>query len=151
MHGSSTNVQFDLLKPHPNFVQVHTVCLYHFFESAGHLASLHKNCIHYRNTGLCRVLFVGHSAKKSLSSAALGKILLSITSSFTECRTLDTEIYSAKMSLPSAALGKVLLSIMSSFTECRTLGTEIHSTKMSLPSAEHSAKAAFGKGPSAVI
>jgi hypothetical protein len=69
-------------------------------------------------SALCRVLFVGHSAKKPL---------------------------------PSAALGKVLLLVTSSFTECRTLGIEIHSAKYSLPSAEHSAKAALGKGPSAAV
>jgi hypothetical protein len=34
---------------------------------------------------LCRVLFVGHSAKKALPSAALGKVRLSAKSPFTEC------------------------------------------------------------------
>jgi hypothetical protein len=48
------------------------------------------------------VFFVGHSAKKHLPRAALGKVLHSVTSSFTECRTLGTEIHSAKTSLPSA-------------------------------------------------
>jgi hypothetical protein len=48
------------------------------------------------------VLFVEHSAKEPLPSAALGKVMLSVTSSFTECRTLGTEIHSAKTSLPSA-------------------------------------------------
>jgi hypothetical protein len=76
--------------------------------------------MHYRNPGLCRVLFVGHSAKKPLLSAALGKVLLSVTSSFTERRTLGTEIHSAKKPLP-------------------------------LPSAEHSAKEALSKGPSAAV
>jgi hypothetical protein len=51
---------------------------------------------------LCRVLFVGHSTKTSLPRAALGKVLHSVTRSFTECRTLGTEIHSTKMSLPSA-------------------------------------------------
>jgi hypothetical protein len=50
---------------------------------------------------LCRVLFVGHSANTSLPRAALGKVLHSVTISFTECRTLDTEIHSVKTSLPS--------------------------------------------------
>ena len=50
---------------------------------------------------LGRVLFVGHSAKKSLSSTALGKVLLSVTIRFAESRTLGTEIYSAKISLLS--------------------------------------------------
>jgi hypothetical protein len=67
---------------------------------------------------LCRVLFVGHSVKKPL---------------------------------PSPALGKVLLSVTITFAESRTLGTEIHSAEISLPSVKHSAKAALGKGPSAVV
>jgi hypothetical protein len=68
--------------------------------------------IHYRNPDLCRVLFVRHSAKNPLSRATLGKVLHSVTSLLTECRTLGTEIHSAKTSLPSAepsakaALGK---------------------------------------------
>jgi hypothetical protein len=58
------------------------------------------------------VLFVRHSTKNPLPRAALGKVLLSVTSLFIECRTLDTEIHSAKTSSPSdehsvkAALGK---------------------------------------------
>jgi hypothetical protein len=44
---------------------------------------------------LCQVLFVGHSAKKPLPSAGLGKVLLSVTSAFTESRTLGTVIHSA--------------------------------------------------------
>jgi hypothetical protein len=61
---------------------------------------------------LCRVLFVGHSAKKALPSAALGKARLSATRLFTECWTLGTGRHSAKNSLPSVkhsakgALGK---------------------------------------------
>jgi hypothetical protein len=61
---------------------------------------------------LCRVPFIGHSAKEALLRAALGEVLLSITSLFTECRTLDTEKLSAKTCLPSVkhsakvALGK---------------------------------------------
>jgi hypothetical protein len=34
---------------------------------------------------LCRVPFVGHSAKKALPSAALGKVRLSAKRPFTEC------------------------------------------------------------------
>jgi hypothetical protein len=37
-----------------------------------------------------------------LSSAALGKVLLSVTTTFTESRTLGIGIHSAKTSLPSA-------------------------------------------------
>jgi hypothetical protein len=61
---------------------------------------------------LCRVLFIGHSANKPLLRAALGKVLLSVKSSFTECGTLGTETHSAKTYLPSGkhsakvALGK---------------------------------------------
>jgi hypothetical protein len=50
---------------------------------------------------LFRVLFVGHSAKQSFSSAPLGKILLSVTNMFTESRTLGIDRHSAKTSLPS--------------------------------------------------
>jgi hypothetical protein len=49
----------------------------------------------------CRVLSIGHSTKKSLPSAALGKVLLLVAISFTESRTLGIEIHSAKKSLPS--------------------------------------------------
>jgi hypothetical protein len=58
------------------------------------------------------VFFLGHSVKQPLSRAALGKVLLSVTSWFTECRTLGTEKLSAKTRLASgkhsakAALGK---------------------------------------------
>jgi hypothetical protein len=61
---------------------------------------------------LCQMLFLGHSAKRPLPRAALGKVLLSVTSWFTECRTLGTEKRSAKTCLLSgkhsakAALGK---------------------------------------------
>jgi hypothetical protein len=61
---------------------------------------------------LCRVLFIGHSAKPNLPSAALGKVLRSVNSLFTECRTLGTAKHSAKTALSSVmhsanmALGK---------------------------------------------
>jgi hypothetical protein len=50
---------------------------------------------------LCRVHFIGHSANQALPSAALGKVLLSVKSSFTECGTLGTERHSSKTDLPS--------------------------------------------------
>jgi hypothetical protein len=53
---------------------------------------------HYRNRALCRVL----GALPSAFCRALGKVLLSVTTVFTESRTLGTEIHSAKKSLPSA-------------------------------------------------
>jgi hypothetical protein len=40
---------------------------------------------------LCRVPFVGHSAKKALPSAALGDARLSATRLFTECWTLGKD------------------------------------------------------------
>jgi hypothetical protein len=59
------------------------------------------------------VLFIGHSTKKTLSSAvALGKVLRSVKSLFTECMTLGTAKHSAKTVLPRVehsakmALGK---------------------------------------------
>jgi hypothetical protein len=59
------------------------------------------------SSALCWVLFVGHSAKKPLSSAALGKVLLSVMTAFTKSRALSIEIHSAKAALgkgPSAAV-----------------------------------------------
>jgi hypothetical protein len=64
--------------------------------------------IHYRNPSLCRV-------SGSLPSAfyrALGKVLRSVKSLFTECETLGTEKHLANIVLPSGkhsakmALGK---------------------------------------------
>jgi hypothetical protein len=58
------------------------------------------------------VLFIGHSAKKTLPSAALGKDLRSVKVLFTECGTLGTARHSAKIALPRVkhsakmALGK---------------------------------------------
>jgi hypothetical protein len=58
------------------------------------------------------VPFVGHSAKKSLPRAALGKVRLSVTGLFTERRTLGTGQHSTNTCLPSVkhsakkALGK---------------------------------------------
>jgi hypothetical protein len=76
--------------------------------SAIALALFNLKDIHYRNLGLCRV----PGALPSAFCRALGKVLLSVTSSFTECRTLGIEIHSTKTSLSSAehsakaALGK---------------------------------------------
>jgi hypothetical protein len=63
-------------------------------------------------SALCRVLSIGHSAKTSLPSAALGKVLLSVTTAFTESRILGTEIHSTKKS-----------------AECRTLSERRRSAK----------------------
>jgi hypothetical protein len=53
-------------------------------------------------SALCRVLFVGHLAKQSLSSVALEEITLSATTMFTERETLGIDRHSAKQSMPSA-------------------------------------------------
>jgi hypothetical protein len=64
------------------------------------------------------VLFIGHSAKPSLPSAALGKLLRSVNSLFTEGRTLGTAKHSAKTALPrvkhstNMALGKGPLAVV---------------------------------------
>jgi hypothetical protein len=102
---------------------------------------------------LCRVLFIGHSAKPTLPSAALGKVLRSVKSLFTECRTLGTAKHSAKTVLPSVkhstnmALGKGPLAAVYSwrpsvFAECQISGTR---QRESLPSVvcRHSAKHIF--------
>jgi hypothetical protein len=82
----------------------------------------------------CRVLFIGHSAKPTLPSAALGKDLRSVKVLFTECGTLGTAQHSAKTVLPrvkhsaKTALGKGPLAAVYSwrpsvFAECHILGT----------------------------
>jgi hypothetical protein len=61
---------------------------------------------------LYRVLFIGHSANRTLPRAALDKVLRSVKSLFTECGTLGTQKHSANTALPSdehstkMALGK---------------------------------------------
>jgi hypothetical protein len=73
--------------------------------------------VYYRNLGLyrvlgaLRVLFIGHSAKKPLPSAALGKVLLSVTTPFAETKTLGRGIHSAKISLLCQPLGEGRLSL----------------------------------------
>jgi hypothetical protein len=97
-----------------------------------------KPSLHYWNLGLCRV-------PASLPRVALGKVLLSVTSWFTECRTLGIEKLSAKTRLSSgrhsakATLGKGPSSTVLKLTAvslCRgprsTLGKEA-----SLPSAKY--------------
>jgi hypothetical protein len=54
------------------------------------------NHIHYRNPGLCRV----PAALPSAFYRALGKVLRSVNSLFTERRTLGTSKHSAKTALP---------------------------------------------------
>jgi hypothetical protein len=94
------------------------------------------------------VHFIGHSANKALPSAAFGKVLLSVKSSFTECGTLGTEKHSAKTGLPSgkhSAKGRQL----SSKTDGRQplpRAEGRHSAKRILcrvPNIWHSAKKVF--------
>jgi hypothetical protein len=75
---------------------------------------------------LCRVLFIGHSANQTLPSAALDKVLRSVKSLFTECRTLDTAKHSVKNQDLGTGIGS-LPSVMSMaldkearFAECHT-------------------------------
>jgi hypothetical protein len=91
---------------------------------------------------LCRVLFIGHSAKKTLPSAALGKVLRSVKSLFTESghsaqRNTRQRWRSAKgRQRPSTADGSRF------FAECQISGTR---QRWSLPSVfcGHSAKHIF--------
>jgi hypothetical protein len=81
---------------------------------------------------LCRVLFVGHSAKKPLSSATLGKVLLSVTIAFMRAG-LSAQKYTRQWCLSqvpntrrTVALGKGPSAAVYSwrpltFTECRAL------------------------------
>jgi hypothetical protein len=81
-------------------------------------SSIYEDWLHYRNLALCRVpaalpsAFYRALAKPSLPSAVLGKLLRSVNSLFTECRTLGTAKHSAKTALPrvkhsaNMALGK---------------------------------------------
>jgi hypothetical protein len=85
---------------------------------------------------LCRVLFIGHSAKTTLPSAALGKVLRSVKILFTECRTLGTD-----GSRQRAVSGRLQLT---SVSLCRVSNIG-HSAKDALPSvfSRHSAKYIF--------
>jgi hypothetical protein len=48
---------------------------------------------YYRNPALCRVFFIGHSAKKSLPSAALDNDRVYWEQDFRHRNTLGTEIF----------------------------------------------------------
>jgi hypothetical protein len=69
-----------------------------------------------RQRRLCRA---PHSAKKTLPSAALGKVPRSVKSLFTECRTLGTTKHSAKMALGKGPLAAVYSWRPSVFAEGR--------------------------------
>jgi hypothetical protein len=98
------------------------------------------------------VPFVGHSAKKALPSAALGKVRLSAKILFTECWTLGTGRHSAKTHLPSVkhsakeALGKgpsAAVPKLTAVSLCRVPGLAL-GKEDSLSSAIYMA---LGKGP----
>ena len=92
--------------------------------------------MHYQNPALCRVLFVGHSAKKSLSSIALDKVLLLVTAAFIESRILGKEIFAEWQTLgewrrsvkgrqrPSTTDGRYLCRAPSFSTRQRSLFAE---------------------------
>jgi hypothetical protein len=62
-----------------------------FISPSFKLHSVNSVIYHYRNPALCRVL----GALPSIFRRALGKVLLSVTTMFTENRTLGTEKHSA--------------------------------------------------------
>jgi hypothetical protein len=124
------------------------------------LSNVRHASTHYRNPSLYRV-------PNNLPSATLHKLRLSVTSLFTECRTLGTCLHSAKTCVPSVkhsankALGKgpsaavLKLTAVSLcreprtdtrqrgfFAECQILGTRV---KKTLPSVfyRHSANHIF--------
>jgi hypothetical protein len=65
------------------------------------IISSNQNLTLYRVPESLPSVFIGHSAKKTLLRATLGKVLRSVKSLFTECRTLGTAKHSAKTPLPS--------------------------------------------------
>jgi hypothetical protein len=86
---------------------------------------------------LCRVLFLGHSTKKPLPRAVLGKVLLSVTSSFTECGTLGKDMFAEWQTLGQGGARQRVVSDrlkLTAFAEGRgsTLGKEAF-----LPSAKY--------------
>jgi hypothetical protein len=92
----------DIYEPPTAILRIGLLCAIHKTPARFDTASSEiRSIMYYRNPALCRVLFVRHSAKTSLSTAALGKITLSITTMFTESRTLDIDRHSVKKSLSS--------------------------------------------------
>jgi hypothetical protein len=84
------------IMPHAAASNLHACCGAHGDFTITTRIWLFAKCL-----ALCRVLFIGLS-KAVLPRAALGKVLLSVTTMFTESRTLGTVRHSAKTSLPSA-------------------------------------------------
>jgi hypothetical protein len=79
----------------------------HFYRHKSHcmykLIFTYKR-LHYRNPALCRVQFIGHSAKHALSSATLGELKHSTQTPFAEPQTLGIDMLSTKEALSSATL-----------------------------------------------
>jgi hypothetical protein len=93
------------------------------------------------------VLFVGHSTKKPLPSAVLGKVLLSVMTAFAESRTLGTGIQSAKGDSRQRAISRRLKLTAVSFAESRILALGKESSLPSAPSMTLG-KASFVECPS---
>jgi hypothetical protein len=68
-----------------------------------------------------KCFFVGHSTKKPLSSAALGNVLLSVTTAFAERRTLGTGIHSTKGGSRQRPVSHRLKLTVVTFVESRVL------------------------------
>jgi hypothetical protein len=92
----------DIYEPPTAILRIGLLCAIHKTLARFETTSCEIRIImHYCNSALYRLFFVGHSAKTSLLIVALGKVTLSVTTTFTESRTLGIDRYSAKRSLPS--------------------------------------------------
>jgi hypothetical protein len=70
------------------------------------------------------VLFIGHLAKKSLSRATLGKVLLSVTTTFTE-RTPGTGKHYESVFTPFVSFGDLDNNIFKGLTSLLSVEQEI--------------------------
>jgi hypothetical protein len=92
----------DICEPPTAILRIGLLCAIHKTPARFETTSCEIRIImHYYNSALCRLFFIGHSAKTSLPIVALGKVTLSVTTTFTESRTLGIDRHSAKRSLPS--------------------------------------------------
>jgi hypothetical protein len=102
----------------------------------------------------CQMFFLGHSVKKYLPRGALGKVILLVTTTFTENRTLGRgRRHSAKTTLPNAkhsangdtrqrAISSHLYLMAVNFAECRSLAIDKEASLSSVY-LRHSAKYIF--------
>lgn len=112
------------------------------FCGSGYIFHAFVYTCHYRNLSLCRVQFVGHSAKNYLPSVTLDDLTLSAKTSFTESGTLGIYRHSAKILLPSVKLlfAEYRVAIGKIFAECRQkvldkeFVVDVQFTKFFLPS-----------------